>query len=49
VEFIHFSPFLRVFYAVFSTRPVQKSPTRFLRIFKYQEDPKISYTIPTRF
>jgi len=49
VEFFHFSPFLRVFYAVLSTRPVQKSPTRFLRIFQYQEDPKISYAIPTRF
>ena len=56
VEFIHFSPFLHIFYAFsvpdwsknllhdsytcFSTRNIQKSPTRFLRVFKYRKDTK---------
>ena len=49
MEFLHLSPFLRVFYAVLSTGPVQNSPTRFLRVFQYQEHPKISYAISTHF
>jgi len=40
VNFTDFSQFLRIFYAFFSTRPVQKTPTRFLHIFQYQQDPK---------
>jgi len=40
VEFIHFSPILRVCYTFFSTRRIQKSPTRFLCIFKYWKDTK---------
>jgi len=40
VDSTDFLKLLRVFYAFFSTRAVQKTPTHFLCISQYQQDPK---------